>query len=1039
MPSFDPTLTAPGAQRPPPVRFREGDLIAGRYRIARFIAQGGMGEVYEAEDVTLGERIALKTVSVERAGDPRADDYFRRELLLARKVTHPNVCRLFDVGLHEHTRFLTMELLAGETLAARIHKGGRFDPGAALPIVEQMTAALAAAHAVGVVHRDFKSHNVILVGNRAVVTDFGLARAAAGEPAGAVTSDSGRLIGTPHYMAPEQVEGSAVGPPADVYALGVVLFEMMTGALPFEGDTAMATAVRRLTTPAPSPRQFAPKLDARWEKVILACLAREPQLRPPGARAVYEQLAGEAPVTAPTPRVRIIGARWLAFAAVAVTAVALALLFARKHALSPAAHARPSIAILGFENRAGRPTAAWLSTALGEMMATELSAGGELRTVPGESVARVRRELGIFATDGLAKDTLEKLRGTLGVDYVVLGSYVEIGDPEHARVRLDLRLQDTQSGEIALAAAETAPESELFDLVSRAGASLRTRLGAAAVPESETGGVRAALPGSAEAARLYSEGLADLRAYDFLAARDTLTAAIRVEPDFALSHAALAAAWMGLGHDPEARAEAQRALELGAHLPRVDRLLVETRGHEAAHEWKKAIDVWRSLFAFFPDQLEYGLGLAHAQTNGNDARSALETIANLRKLPSPAGDDARIDYAAADAYDTLSDPKHEQEAAHRAADKARAHGERILAAESLILEGWARKLQTDRKGAETNFREAESLFSAVGLVRGVAQARHNLAQLQSDDDPKGAIAAETTALKTFRDLGDDLHASWAENVLAIMVSAQSDLQGGLEHFEASRKLAHAIGATVDEGLAMLNEGVTYQRLGEVAEARRRLEDAVAIFRPLGYLRGEGGALGELSDVRRLEGDLAGARRDADAAVRMLKESGNAMDALPHIAQRCALAVLARDLAVAKTLCNEARAAKAGTELMLGPEVQLAEIARLEGRADEALAQARATAASTSPLDVAGARDLEARLLLARGDLDGAVKASEAALLAEKKYPVAALRLDLTITRARIEAARGHTALARQLLAPVLAEAKRKGMVPVELAAKNALQ
>jgi tetratricopeptide (TPR) repeat protein len=1032
MPSFDPTLTAPGAQRRAPVRFREGDLIAGRYRIVRFIAQGGMGEVYEAEDVTLGERIALKTVSVERSGDPRADEYFRRELLLARKVTHSNVCRLFDVGVHDQTRFLTMELLAGETLAARIRRRP-LEPAEALPIVQQMTAALAAAHAVGIVHRDFKSHNVILVGNRAVVTDFGLARAAAGEEQALQQSDSGRLVGTPHYMAPEQVEGSAVGPPADVYALGVVLFEMMTGTLPFEGDTAMATAVRRLTTPPPSPRQFSPKLDARWEKVILACLAREPQSRPPGARAVYEQLTGEAPVTAPTPRIRIVRTRWLVAAAVLVTAGALALLFARRHVAPTAARTRPSVAILGFENRAGRATAAWLSTALGEMMATELSAGGELRTVPGESVARVRRELGIAATDGLAKDTLEKLRATLGVDYVVLGSYVEIGDAEHGRVRLDLRLQDTQSGEIALAAAETAPESELFDLVSRAGASLRTRLGAAAVPESETGAVRAALPGSADAARLYAEGLAHLRAYDFLGARDTLTAAIRTEPDFALSHAALAAAWMGLGHDPEARSEAQRALELGAHLPRVDRLLVEARGHEAAHEWKKAIDVWRSLFAFFPDQLEYGLGLAHAQTQGNDARAALETIASLRKL----GDDARIDYAAADAYDNLSDPKHEQEAAQKAAQKARARGERILAGESLILEGWARKLQNDRKGAEASFREAESLFSAVGIERGVAQARHNLAQLQFDGDPKGAVAAETAALATFRRLGDDLHASWAENVLAIMVSSQGDLLGGLEHFEASRKLAHAIGATVDEGLATLNQAVTYERLGQPADSRKRLNEAIAIFRQVGYVRGEGGALGELADVSRLEGDLPAARREIDESVRMLQGSGNALDALPHVAQRCALAVTARDVAAAKKLCTEAQSAKAGTELMPGPVVQFAEIARLEGRADEALEKARAAARSDFPLDVAGARDLEARLLLARGDLDGAAKASEAALAAEKTYPVAPLRLELTITRARIEAARGHTAEARKTLAQVLAEAERKGIVSIQLAVKTA--
>src|SRR5262249_2645347 len=159
----------------------------------------------------------------------------------------------------------------------------------------------------------------------------------------------------------------------------------------------------------------------------------------------------------------------------------------------------------------------------------------------------------------------------------------------------------------------------------------------------------------------------------------------------------------------------------GAHLPRADRLLVEARWHEAAHEWKQAVDVWRSLFAFFPDQLEYGLGLAHAQTKGGDAKAALDTLASLRRLPSPAGDDARIDYAAAEAYDLLTDLPNEQAAAHRGAEKAGARGERILAAESMILEGWSRRLQGDAAGAESVFRAAESLFAAVGHRRGVAQ------------------------------------------------------------------------------------------------------------------------------------------------------------------------------------------------------------------------------------------------------------------------------------------------------------------------------
>ena len=1034
-PSFDPTITAPGTPRAKPVRFAQGDLIAGRYRIVRFIAQGGMGEVYEAEDVTLGERIALKTVSAERVGDARADEYFRRELLLARRVTHPNVCRLFDVGVHGETRFLTMELLLGQTLAQRIKNGGRFLPDEALPIVRQMSAALGAAHAVGVVHRDFKSHNVIIDEKRAVVTDFGLARAMAGETKGHSLSDSGSLAGTPHYMAPEQVEGGTVGPPADIYALGVVMFEMMTGALPFEGDSAMAIAVKRLTTPPPTPRSLVPKLPDRWQRVILACLERNPAERPPSATAIYEQLTGEMPVTAPHRRVRALRLRW-AVAAVLVAVLAGGALVSRRH--RPAgAQSRRAVAILGFENRAGRADAAWLSTALAEMLSTELSAGGELRTIPADSVARVQRELGIKAADGLARDALDRLRDALGADYVIAGSYVEVGAGQQARVRLDLRLQDARSGDIAFAAAETGTETELFDLVSRAGASLRSRLGAAAVPAAETNAVRASLPSSSDAARLYSEGLTALRAYDYLTARDKLKAAIAAEPDFALSHATLADTLSGLGHDREARDEARRALELGTNLSRADRLTVEARAHELAHEWKQAVDVWMSLHAFFPDQLDYGISLARAQRNSGDARASLETLAQLRKLPRPAGDDPRIDYASAKAYNTLSDLKQYQEVSHRAAEKARALGEHVLAGEALNDEGWAIRMQ-GRPPAEQAavFRAALAEFEGIGFARGAAQAKHNLAYVKLDNnDHAGAIQDAREALATLREMGADGYAGGVANSLGIFLSEDGDLDGGRKYFDEARELAHTLGDELAESLALLNIGISYERLGELAPAHTSIEGALTKFKKVGHVRGEASALEELANLKRLEGDLTGARKQLDEGIALFKKIGWMEAGESSYAERCAMAVAAFDRTGAKPVCEGFL--KSTSAHVPGAAVQLAELLRLEGRADDALAKARAVAEKADyPLDVAGARDLEARLLLARGDAAGATTAIEAARAAEKKYPSCAFRLELGITAARVEAAQGQAA-ARHDLQKVLDEAAKRGMVSVQLGARIA--
>ncbi len=324
----------------PPI-FCAGDVLAGRFRIARFIAQGGMGEVYEAEDLELGEAVALKTIRQREGDGDAALELFRREVLLARRVTHPNVCRIFDVFRHRfepspglagprEVLFLSMELLRGDTLAERLRERGRMSTAEALPVALQMAAALDAAHQAGIVHRDFKSNNVMLIPQgdgppRAVVTDFGLA--GAHDERAQPQDESGLTMGTPAYMAPEQVEGGDVTPASDIYALGVVLYEMVTATVPFMALTAAATANMRLYNDPPSPRQRVPDLDPRWEAVILRCLERRKEQRFPTAG---DAAAALRPPDGPRPaRPR---ARLFAEIAVVTALVALAafLLFSRR-------------------------------------------------------------------------------------------------------------------------------------------------------------------------------------------------------------------------------------------------------------------------------------------------------------------------------------------------------------------------------------------------------------------------------------------------------------------------------------------------------------------------------------------------------------------------------------------------------------------------------------------------------------------------------------------------------------------------------------
>jgi len=299
-----------------PATLGVGELLAHRYKVLRYIGKGGMGEVYEAEDCELRERVALKTILPEIAGQEESIQRFKREIQLARKVTHPNVCRIFDLVYHGTTIFLTMELLEGETLAQRLRRTGAMTTGEAFPLVAQMAAALAAAHKAGIVHRDFKCGNVMLVrakaedgGLRPVIMDFGLARRSATSDASmGLSTTSGVISGTPAYMAPEQVEGREITPAADIYALGVVIYEMVTGRCPFEGDTPLSTAVKRLQEPAPSPRSHNPSLDPRWERAILRCLERIPTERFSSAEEIIKALEPQAPPVEPSEQPRMLEA-----------------------------------------------------------------------------------------------------------------------------------------------------------------------------------------------------------------------------------------------------------------------------------------------------------------------------------------------------------------------------------------------------------------------------------------------------------------------------------------------------------------------------------------------------------------------------------------------------------------------------------------------------------------------------------------------------------------------------------------------------------
>jgi hypothetical protein len=297
--------------------FRPGDPVAGRYSITNFIARGGMGEVYLAYDSVLGESVALKTVNAVACDGDQAVKHLKAEVQLARRVSHPNVCRIFDVGTHvlpgtnTVIHFLTMEFVEGETLGQRLRMAGPLPLDEAITTARQILAGLSAAHRAGILHRDLKSDNIMLrtteAGPVAVILDFGLAR-----PVDAATlSSSGSLalVGTLPYMAPEQVEGKKLVPASDLYAFGVLWFEMLTGELPFSAESPTSSALERLHRCAPPPSSVNPLVPKALDTVVQRCLGRFVHERFSDAEQVLEALDEAVRMGTVHPRRHL--ARWV--------------------------------------------------------------------------------------------------------------------------------------------------------------------------------------------------------------------------------------------------------------------------------------------------------------------------------------------------------------------------------------------------------------------------------------------------------------------------------------------------------------------------------------------------------------------------------------------------------------------------------------------------------------------------------------------------------------------------------------------------------
>jgi len=959
----------------------------GPYKIVAEIGRGGMGVVFRAVDANIGRQVAVKIIRFSDPSDPEEREQLRarlfREARAAGILKHSGIVTIYHVGEEQGVAFIAMEYVNGPTLEKLLLTDVPLAKERIRQILREAAAALDYAHGKGIVHRDIKPANIMLEENETVkICDFGIAKGFSGLSS---ITQAGMVMGTPQYMAPEQIQGYAVDARADQYSLAVIAFQALTGRRPFEADSVQGLFYRIMTEPPEAAHKLNPTLPPAVADAFEKALAKEPgnrfatcgefvaellkacDTRPDWSPALRKGLAGSSsspsrraqptvpagapePPPAPAPlgaeaaaaplgqpaqkaraekkRQRLRLALTAGVAAIlCISALAYHLLVTHKMRPEPI-KVRRSIAVLGFKNVVGRPDVAWLSTALSEMFASELGVGEGLRVISGESVARTKIDLSLPDTESFAQDTLVKIRKNLGSDVVVVGSYVDLGNESGGQMRLDLRVQDTVAGETLATVSESGTEKELFALVSKAGATLRKELGVRPLSASDASAVQGSLPVNPEAVQFYSEGLTKLRLFDALAARGLLDKAVAAEPRYAPAYAALADAWSMLGYTVRAQEEAKKAFDLSAAFPREQRLLIEGRYRELSHEWEKAVEVYRTLFGLFPDNLEYGLRLAGTQTSASQVNEALKTLEVLRRLPSPARDDPRIDLEEDSAAESLGDHKRELAAAVRAANKAWAQGAKWLVAKALDDQAWALLGLGELNQAASVARQSKEIYEAAGDEFGASHALGDGATvLLTQGDVAGAVRVYQESLQiarkvgnkhgeaawlhqlancfyrqgklaeaknlyeqaaqVWREVGDQRYSAATTANIANVLQDEGDLAGASGMFRQSLALSQELGDKHEAGNAMNNLGSVLVEQGYLAEAEKAYHDARRLYNETGDKSGVAYAVSGLGDVFMEAGDLAKARQQHTEALslrRAMGEQAAAAESLTALAE-----------------------------------------------------------------------------------------------------------------------------------------------------------
>jgi tetratricopeptide (TPR) repeat protein len=564
-----------------------GSTFAGRYQIIEELGYGGMGKVYRVLDKKLNEEVALKLIKPEIASEKKTLERFSNELKIARKIVHKNVGRMYHLSEEKGTYYVAMEYVPGEDLRSMIRMSRRLEVGTAISIAKQVCEGLAEAHRQGVVHRDLKPSNIMIdKEGDARIMDFGIARSLHIK---SITAE-GVIIGTPEYMSPEQVEGKDVDQRSDIYSLGVILYEMVTGRVPFEGETPLSVAVRQKTEAAPDPRKSNAQVPEDLSRLILKCLEKDKERRYQNAdelRANLEKIEKGIPTTErPIPKRKTVTSKpitvtlsrekllipMLVIALVAIAAVIWFAFLKKKMPLLP--EQKRSIAVISFENQTGDKAYDYLSKVIPNLLITNLEQSGYFNVTTWERLRDLLKQVGKGDAEFISSDLGFELCQKDGVEVIVLGFVSKSGNT----FVTDAKVLDVGTKKLlgTTNSRGDSPDSIFKNQVDDLSRQIAKSVGLSESKiEAAKMQVRDVTTSSPEAYKFYLKGREEQINFNFDAARQSFEKAVELDPTFASAYWRLSEVYAMLNNPQDRGRAIEKAWNFSKRATEAERLSIE--------------------------------------------------------------------------------------------------------------------------------------------------------------------------------------------------------------------------------------------------------------------------------------------------------------------------------------------------------------------------------------------------------------------------------------------------------------------------------